>query len=117
MKLLVLTYQNKNVYGINQALKDLIPFINKKLELFVNINLFKFLFSNTDILHIHGLWQVRFFIFFLVAKLKNIKIIISPHGMLDPESFGIKSWKKKISILTYKGIFLRKTNLIILNSK
>ena len=117
MKLLVLTYQSINIYGINQALKDLTPFINKKLEVSVNINFFKFLFSNTHILHIHGLWKLRFFIFFLVAKLKNIKIIISPHGMLDPESFGIKSWKKKIALLTYQGIVLREANLIIVNSK
>ena len=117
MKLLVLTYQNINIYGINQVLKDLIPFINKKLEVSVNINFFKFLFSNTDIVHIHGLWQPRFFIFFLIAKLKNIKVIISPHGMLDPESFGIKALKKKIALLTYQGIVLRGANLIIVNSK
>jgi hypothetical protein len=117
MKLLILTYQNINVYGINQVLKDLIPFINKKLEVSTNINFFKFLFSNTDIVHIHGLWHPRFLIFFLIAKLKNIKVIISPHGMLDPESFATKSWKKKIALFTYQGIILRRADLIIVNSK
>ena len=117
MKLLVLTYQNINVYGINQVLKDLIPFINKKLGVSTNINFFKFLFSNTDIVHIHGLWHPRFFIFFLIAKLKNIKVIISPHGMLDPVSFGIKALRKKLALLTYQGIILRRANLIIVNSQ
>ena len=117
MKLLVLTYQNINVYGINQVLKDLILFINKKLKVSTNINFFKFLFSDTDIVHIHGLWHPRFFIFFLIAKLKNTKVIISPHGMLDPESFAIKSWKKKIALFIYQGIVLRNANLIIVNSK
>ena len=99
MKLLVLTYQNINVYGINQVLKDLVPFINKKLEVSINIKLFKFIFSNIDLIHIHGLWHPRFFIFFLIKKIKNIKVIISPHGMLDPESFAINSWKKKLLYL------------------
>ena len=48
---------------------------------------------------------------------KNIKVIISPHGMLDPESFAINSWKKKIALFTYQGIVLKKANLIIVNSK
>ena len=117
MKLLILTYQNINVYGINQVLKDLIPFINKKLEVSINISFFKFLFSNVDIIHIHGLWHPRFFIFFLIAKLKNTKVIISPHGMLDPESYAIKAWKKKIALQTYQGIVLWGANLIIVNSK
>ena len=73
MKLLILTYQNINVYGINQVLKDLIPFINKKLEVSTNINFFKFLFSNTDIVHIHGLWHPRFLIFFFNSKIKKYK--------------------------------------------
>ena len=117
MKLLVLTYQNINFYGINQVLKDLVPFINKKFKVSTNINFFKFIFSNIDLMHIHGLWHPRFFIFFLIAKLKNIKVIISPHGMLDPESFAINSWKKKIALFTYQGIVLKKANLIIVNSK
>jgi glycosyltransferase involved in cell wall biosynthesis len=116
MKLLVLTYQNMNVYGINKVLKDLIPFINKKLKVSTNINFFKFLFSNIDIVHIHGLWHPRFFIFFLIAKLKKNKIIISPHGMLDPESLAINFWKKKIALTTYQGIILRGANLMIVNS-
>jgi hypothetical protein len=116
MKLLVLTYQNMNVYGINKVLKDLTPFINKKLKVSTNISFFKFLLSNIDIVHIHGLWHPRFFIFFLIAKLKKNKIIISPHGMLDPESLAINFWKKKIALTTYQGVILRGANLLIVNS-
>jgi len=117
MKLLIVTYRSTNIYGINQVLKGLIPFLKRKIEVLQNINYFKFLFSNIDFIHIHGLWDLKFILFFITAKLKNKKVIISPHGMLDPESFKVKSFKKKIAFFFYQRLVLIGSDLIIVNSK
>ena len=78
MKLLIVTYRSANIYGINQALKGLIPSLKKKIEVLQNINYFKFLFSNIDFIHIHGLWDLKFFLFFITAKLKKKKLLLVP---------------------------------------
>ena len=116
MKLLIVTYRSANIYGINQVLKGLIPSLKRKIEVLQNINYFKFLFSNIDFIHIHGLWDLKFFLFFIIAKLKKKKVIISPHGMLDPESFKVKSFKKKIAFFIYQRLVLIESDLIIVNS-
>ena len=51
----------------------------------------KFLSFKPDIIHINGCWKLRLVFFFILAKIFSIKIIISPHGMMDPFSLNQKN--------------------------
>ena len=49
-----------------------------------------------DLIHFHGCWKFSHIIYFIISKLMNIKILISPHGMLDPYSMSQKRTFKLI---------------------
>ena len=45
------------------------------------------------------------YLFFLLAKIRFIKVVISPHGMIDPLSFAQKKLKKFGMVFISKFIF------------
>ena len=55
-----------------------------------------------DLIHTNGIWSP--FIHFAVsfAKRKGIKLVATPHGMLEPWSLSQKKWKKKIAWWSYQ---------------
>ena len=70
-----------------------------------------------EIVHIHGCWKPELLIIFLLAKLTFTKIVVSPHGMIDPLSFAQKKTKKKLAWLIYQRYIFNFSNLIIANSE
>ena len=81
-------------------------------------NFINFILSKPDILHIHGCWKIRLLIFFLLAKVMGVKVIISPHGMIDQNSLNQKkNLKKKIALFLYQKLIFKNSDLIIVNSK
>ena len=74
-------------------------------------------FFNPEIVHIHGCWRPKLLIIFLLAKIRFRKIVISPHGMIDPLSFAQKEVKKKLAWYIYQKYIFSFSNLIIVNSK
>lgn len=52
--------------------------------------------TDTDIMHMHGLWMYPNWAAGTVARTKSIPYVISPHGMLDPRSLRMNAWKKSI---------------------
>jgi hypothetical protein len=101
----------KVVTSINNELKK------KKIRSIFSNNLLKVLCFKPDLIHINGCWKVRLIFFFILAKILKIKIIISPHGMMDPISLNQKSFKKKIALFLYQKIIFKNSDLIIVNSK
>jgi len=94
----------------NLKKKLFIKLINEK-NFFHNIN---YLFKS-KIIHLHGCWNMIFFLCFIIGKILKKKIIFSPHGMLDPESLKIKKLKKNLAWNIYqKNIFFN--SYIICNS-
>ena len=59
-------------------------------------SLFRFLcnmlFDKNTVVHIHGLWFAGFFLHPLFPS----KVIISPHGMLNPDCLKLSYWKKSL---------------------
>jgi glycosyltransferase involved in cell wall biosynthesis len=69
------------------------------------------------LMHVHGLWfpfEVRAC---HQALKKGLKLVVSPHGMLDPWALKQKSWKKKIAWHLYQKRLLNKADLLIVNSE
>ena len=90
----------------------------KKFGVFKVANsIFDIFFFKPQIIHIHGCWRPKLFIVFLLAKIASIKIVISPHGMIDPYSFSQKKIKKFFAWFFYQKYIFKFSNLIIVNSK
>ncbi|MCO4799729.1 MAG: glycosyltransferase [Colwelliaceae bacterium] len=78
---------------------------------------FKLKKEENYIIHIHGLWTPFVFLVYLFAKKNKIKLIISPHGMLEPWAMNHKFWKKKLAWVLYQKKILKDADLIIVNSQ
>ncbi|MCW2118500.1 glycosyltransferase [Flavobacterium sp. 7A] len=55
-----------------------------------------------DIVHINGIWSPQNWGFQKVAQQLNIKVILSPHGMLEPWIINHNPWKKKLAMALYQ---------------
>ncbi|WP_264565358.1 glycosyltransferase [Flavobacterium sp. N3904] len=55
-----------------------------------------------DIVHINGIWSPQNWGFQKAAQKLGIKVIVSPHGMLEPWILAHNSFKKKIALFLYQ---------------
>jgi Glycosyltransferase len=55
-----------------------------------------------DIVHINGIWQPQTWWFQHVARRLGIKVVLSPHGMLEPWILNHNKWKKNIALALYE---------------
>ncbi|WP_432221436.1 glycosyltransferase [Flavobacterium sp. TMP13] len=58
--------------------------------------------ENPDIVHINGIWSPQNWGFQKAAQQLGIKVIISPHGMLEPWILANNSLKKKLALFLYQ---------------
>ena len=111
-KLFYTSSENNVGFGVSKVVDSLNHEIKKKKirSIFSN-RIIKFLFFNPDIIHINGCWKIRLLFLFVLAKLYGTKIVISPHGMIDPFSLNQKKFKKKMPYFFIKNLFLKTQNL------
>ncbi len=117
MKIFIISSEKHNKFGISKVIEQLKKRFKRYHEVEYSNNYFKFIFSKPDILHIHGCWKIRLILFFLIAKVLGVKIIISPHGMIDQNSLNQKKMKKKIALIFYQKTIFKNSDLVIVNSK
>lgn len=55
-----------------------------------------------DLVHINGVWSPQNWGFQKVAQELGIKVVLSPHGMLEPWILGQNPWKKKLGLFLYQ---------------
>lgn len=55
-----------------------------------------------DIVHINGIWSPQNWGFQKKAQELGIKVIVSPHGMLEPWIMAQNSWKKNLGLYLYQ---------------
>ena len=110
LKLFHTSSENHMNFGVSKVVDSINYNLKKKNVLSMYSNkLFKFLFFKPDIVHIHGCWKIRLIFFFFLAKISGTKIVISPHGMIDPFSLNQKRLKKKkLHYFYIKDLFLKK---------
>lgn len=117
MKIFIISSENRNKFGISKVINQLKKRFRKFNKVQYSNNIVNFIFSKPDILHIHGCWKIRLLIFFLLAKTIGVKVIISPHGMMDQNSLNQKRIKKKLALLLYQRIIFKNSDLVIVNSE
>ncbi len=117
-KLFLTSSENHKGFGVSKVIESLnYEFQNKKIKSIYSNKVLKFILFQPDIIHINGCWKIRFIFLFILAKLFKTKIVISPHGMLDPFSLNQKSLKKKIALLLYQKFIFENSDLIVVNSE
>ena len=94
----------------NQGIKIKFIYFNNGEREF-NINLYN-LIKEYEIIHFFGIWTYNHVKTFLVSILNKKKIIVTPMGALEPWSISQKNLKKKIALLTYQKLILRRVNIV-----
>jgi glycosyltransferase involved in cell wall biosynthesis len=86
-------------------------FNNRMLRWFSLMNEFRaFLrYEKPDIVHINGIWSPQNWGFQNVAQKLGIKVVVSPHGMLEPWILAHNSFKKKIALFLYQKKALKRS--------
>jgi len=69
--------------------------------------------KHTDLIHLHGMWSPFLAVAALVAKRKDIPLVISPHGCLEPWALGYKRYKKLLAMKIYQAPILRFASMFI----
>lgn len=67
--------------------------------------------------HIHGIWTIFEYRAFRAATERNARIVISPHGALEPWAFRHKRLKKQIAWRLYQKSMMQRADLLIVNSE
>ncbi|MGQ7947231.1 glycosyltransferase [Flavobacterium sp. WC2509] len=89
-------------------------FDNKVLRWFSLLNEFRSFLEkeNPAIVHINGIWTPQNWGFQKVAQELGIKVVLSPHGMLEPWILAHNPWKKKIGLFLYQNKAIRRAEHI-----
>ena len=116
MRIYLISSENRNKFGISKVINQLQKRFKKTEKIRYSKSLIEFFMFRPKILHIHGCWKIRLLLFFLLAKILGVKIIISPHGMMDQNSLNQKKIKKKLALFFYQKFIFKKADLIIVNS-
>ena len=116
IKLFLVSSEKNNSFGVNIVIKNLSKELKKHYSIYQDFSFLRFIFSSKNILYIHGCWRLKFFYYVIIAKIFRAKIVFSPHGMLDPYSFSLKPFRKKLAWFLFQKIILKFSDLIIVNS-
>lgn len=107
-------------FGLSNVLTNLEEYFKKEGFKVINVNYLSFSILNkvskSNMIHIHGCWSFIHLIIFVIGKLYNKKIFMSPHGMLDPYSINNKKIRKFIAWYIYQKLILKNCDAIIVNS-
>lgn len=124
MRLLSKELKNETTLGIVTGLSDNpicidgVPvkfFDNRLTRWFSLMSEFRtFLKSeNPDIVHINGIWTPQNWGFQKVAQELNIKVVLSPHGMLESWILQRNPLKKKIALFLFQNNAIRKADHLL----
>jgi len=69
-------------------------------------------YEKPNIVHINGIWSPQNWGFQKVAQELGIKVIVSPHGMLEPWIMEHNPWKKKIAMFLYQNKAIQRADHI-----
>lgn len=70
-------------------------------------------YEKPDIVHINGIWSSQNWGFQKVAQELGIKVIVSPHGMLEPWILARNPWKKTTALFLYQKNAIQRAELIL----
>jgi len=65
-----------------------------------------------DLVHINGIWNPQNFLFQQASRSLGIKVLLSPHGMLEPYILNRHPLKKKLALFLYQRKAIRLANYL-----
>ncbi len=71
----------------------------------------------TDVIHVHGLWQYHAFAAGRVASRRDIPLVVSPRGMLEPWALRQGRWQKAIANTVFQHAMLDRAACIVTTSR
>lgn len=69
-------------------------------------------YEKPDIVHINGIWSPQNWVFQKVAQELKIKVVLSPHGMLESWILEHKPLKKKIALFLFQNRAIKRVDYI-----
>jgi glycosyltransferase involved in cell wall biosynthesis len=108
--------ENNNSFGVNQVLYNLKNSLRTKCHIKSSGGIWQFINNKYNLIHIHGCWKIHIIFYFIFSKIMNRKIIVSPHGMLDPYSLNQKKIIKSIFWHLFQKHIFNLSDQIIVNS-
>jgi len=89
-------------------------FDTNMLRWFLLIKEFRVFLENEkpDIVHINGIWSPQNWAFQKVAQELKIKVVLSPHGMLESWILAHNPWKKKTALFLFQNTAIEKVDYI-----
>ncbi|MNZ29397.1 GDP-mannose-dependent alpha-(1-2)-phosphatidylinositol mannosyltransferase [compost metagenome] len=80
--------------------------------------LLKFFENNqVDIVHVHGVWSPILAAATYMATSRGIRLVVSPHGCLEPWALGHRKFKKRIALALYQRRILKNSSMLIATAK
>lgn len=73
--------------------------------------------SMNDVVHIHGLWTPFEWRAFRKAKARGARLVISPHGSLEPWALAHKRMKKLAAWILYQKRILQQADLLVASTE
>jgi len=70
-----------------------------------------------DLVHINGVWSPQNWGFQKIAQALGIKVVLAPHGMLEPWILDRNPWKKKIALFLYQHKAIVRANYLHATAK
>ncbi len=108
LKVLYFSSETKKKFGVYNVISVLEKKLKTKISIKISKKINDIVKHKPNLIHIHGCWKPHLFLVFIIAKIMSIKLVFSPHGMLDPYSFNQK--KSKNLLL---GFYIKKYLLIL----
>lgn len=80
--------------------------------------LLRFLGKNQiDLVHVHGVWSPILAAATYMAKFRDIRFVVSPHGCLEPWALGHRKFKKRIALALYQRRILENSSMLVATAK
>lgn len=71
-----------------------------------------------NVVHVNGCWMPQDSLIVFWAKSRNIKVVVSPHGMLEPWNIKKNYWVKKLpALMLYQSRSLRMADILLSTSE
>ena len=117
LKVLYFSSETKKKFGVYNVISVLEKKLKTKITIKISKKINDIVKYKPNLIHIHGCWKPHLFLVFIIAKIMSIKLVFSPHGMLDPYSFNQKKIKKLFAWILYQKLLINFSDLVIVNSK
>lgn len=70
-----------------------------------------------DIVHINGIWTPYNWLFQKVSQKLRVKVVLSPHGMLEPWIMSRNKLKKKLAMILYQNKAIKRADHLHITAK